>query len=75
MASDRTYPDGISLAFRCTLVEGQTHPTDEARRVAWLTIGQAKSDMPEVRAIRVVDALRSSGDGPAVRIHDGTHLL
>jgi hypothetical protein len=30
--------------------------------------------MPEARAIRIVDALMSA-DCPAVRVHDGTHLL
>jgi hypothetical protein len=31
--------------------------------------------MPEARAVRVTDALATNGTGPAVRIHDGTHLL
>jgi len=27
----------VTLAFRCSVVGGQPHPTDEARKVAWLT--------------------------------------
>jgi 8-oxo-dGTP pyrophosphatase MutT (NUDIX family) len=65
----------VNLVFRCTLLGGEPHPTDEARQVAWLTIDEAKTDMPEARLIRVTDALTADGNGPAVRIHDGTHLL
>ena len=65
----------VTLAFRCSVVGGQPHPTDEARKVAWLTLDQAERDMPEARAVRVADALASNDSGPAVRIHDGTRLL
>ena len=65
----------VTLAFRCSVVGGQPHPSDEARKVAWLTLDQAERDMPEARAVRVTDALPSNDSGPAVRIHDGTHLL
>lgn len=54
----------VSLAFRCSVIGGTTHPTNEARHVAWLRVDDAK---------RVTDAL--SDDGPFVRVHDGTHLL
>jgi 8-oxo-dGTP diphosphatase len=63
----------VTLAFRCSVIGGQTHPTSEARNVAWLTVDEATRDMPEARAVRVTDAL--SDDGPFVRAHDGTHLL
>jgi len=63
----------VTLAFRCSVIGGQTHPTSEARKVAWLTVDEATRDMPEARAIRVTDAL--SDEGPFVRVHDGTHLL
>ena len=66
----------VTLAFRCSLIDGQgeEYATDEAKRVAWLTVEEATRQMPEARAIRVVDAL-ANGDSPAVRVHDGTHLL
>lgn len=52
----------VSLGFRCKIIGGDRHPTDEAER-----------DMPQARAIRVTDAV--SEGGPFVRIHDGTNLL
>jgi ADP-ribose pyrophosphatase YjhB (NUDIX family) len=60
----------VTLAFRCTVIGGDTHPTDEARRVAWLTLDEATHDMVEARAVRVTDAL--SDAAPFVRVHDGT---
>ena len=63
----------VTLAFRCSPISGQSHPTDEAKQVAWLTVDEAKQSMPEARAIRVTDAL--SDKAPFVRVHDGTRLL
>lgn len=66
----------VNLVFRCTLLGGQPHPTDEARQVAWLSMDEAKRDMPEARLVRVTDALITNDDGgPPVRIHDGIHLI
>jgi 8-oxo-dGTP diphosphatase len=66
----------VNLVFRCTLLGGQPHPTDEARQVAWLRMDEAKRDMPEARLVRVTDALITNGNGgPPVRIHDGIHLI
>lgn len=66
----------VSLAFRCSVIDGQGEEdaTDEARRVAWLTVEEATRQMPEARAIRVLDAMATS-NSPPVRVHDGTHLL
>jgi len=49
----------VTLAFRCSILDGQGQEgeTDEAKRVAWLTIEEAARRMPEARAVRVVDAL------------------
>jgi ADP-ribose pyrophosphatase YjhB (NUDIX family) len=63
----------VTLAFRCSVIDGRVHESAEAKRVAWLTVEEATLQMPEARAVRVTDAL--GGKGPAVRIHDGTHLL
>jgi 8-oxo-dGTP diphosphatase len=63
----------VTLSFRCRVIGGHTHPTDEARKVAWLTVDEATRDMPEARAVRVTDAL--SDEGPFVRSHDGVKLL
>ena len=70
----KNMPRGVvTLAFRCSVIGGHAHPTDEARKVAWLTVDEATQDMPEARAIRVTDAL--SDKAPFVRVHDGTRLL
>jgi len=63
----------VTLAFRCSVIDGQAHPTDEARRVAWLEVDDADRLMVQATAVRVTDAV--SSDGPAVRIHDGINLL
>jgi 8-oxo-dGTP diphosphatase len=63
----------VTLAFRCYATGGLTHRTSEARQVAWLTVDEATRDMVEARAVRITDAL--SGNGPFVRVHDGTSLL
>ena len=62
----------VTLAFRCSVIGGTSHPTSEAKNVAWLTVDEVTRNMPEARAVRVTDAL--SSDGPFVRAHDGTHL-
>ena len=51
---------------------GQTHPTNEARKVDWLTVDEAEHGMVEARAVRVTDVL--SDNAPFVRVHDGTRL-
>jgi 8-oxo-dGTP diphosphatase len=63
----------VTLAFRCSVIEDQAHESDEAQRVAWLTVEEALEQMPEARAVRVTDAVSASS--PPVRIHDGTNLL
>lgn len=64
----------VSPAFRCSVIGGHDHSTSEARQVAWLTVDEARRDMVEARAVRVIDALADDGN-PAVRVHDGTYLL
>lgn len=63
----------VTLAFQCSVIDGQARTSDEARQVAWLTIDDADRLMVQAQAVRVTDAV--SDGGPAVRIHDGTHLL
>ncbi|OLT38026.1 NUDIX hydrolase [Actinomadura sp. CNU-125] len=63
----------VTLAFRCHVIEGVGHATEEAAAVAWLGLDEVRRRMPEARAIRVLDAFR--GGGPFVRVHDGTRLL
>jgi 8-oxo-dGTP diphosphatase len=63
----------VSLVFRCRQIGGSPHPTAEATDVAWLDRDEISHYMTEAFAIRLIDAL--DGDGPHVRIHDGTVLL
>jgi 8-oxo-dGTP diphosphatase len=68
-------PRGIvALVFRCQPVSGSPGPTDESAEVAWLTVDQIKARMTEAFAVRLLDAVDGS-QRPAVRVHDGTHLL
>ena len=63
----------IALVFRCCVVGGEPHTTNEAAEVAWLSPDQVRELMDEAYATRLLDALRL---GPAaVRAHDGLSLL
>jgi ADP-ribose pyrophosphatase YjhB (NUDIX family) len=63
----------VSLAFACEVIGGEEHPSFEATRVAWVSPADAVRSMPQARAVRVTDALRT--DGPFVRVHDGDVIL
>ena len=68
-------PRGIvALVFRCRPLSGSPGPTDESAAVAWLTVDQVNARMTEAFAVRLLDAV-AEGLVPAVRVHDGTHLL
>ena len=64
----------IALVFRCKITGGDLTTTDEASAFRWATDNQIANLMDPAYAVRVLDAL--SGDHPpAVRHHDGVHLL
>lgn len=63
----------VSLVFRCRLIAGEPHPTEEATEVAWLDRAEISRVMAEAFAVRLLDALDDTG--PRVRTHDGEHLL
>ncbi|MGW3772684.1 NUDIX hydrolase [Actinomadura verrucosospora] len=63
----------VSLVFRCRVVGGEAHPTDEAVEVAWLTKDDVRALMAEPFAVGLLDSV--AGGAPAVRIHDGHDLL
>lgn len=64
----------VALVFRCRWVDGDPTPTDEVTAFKWVTAPEAWDLMAPAYAARVVDALQAIG-APAVRWHDGTHLL
>ncbi|WP_413229925.1 NUDIX hydrolase [Kitasatospora purpeofusca] len=64
----------VALVFHCVPESGSEQLSAESTAVAWLTPEEVSDRMAEVYAVRVVDALR--GDlTPALRAHDGRHLL
>jgi hypothetical protein len=40
-------PRVATLASRYSVIDGNSHPTDEAKRVAWLTVDEAKRALPK----------------------------
>ena len=64
----------VALVFRCKITGGDLTTTDEASAFRWTADREIAELMDQAYAIRVLDAL--SGDHPpAVRHHDGVHLL
>ena len=64
----------VNLVFRVKVTGGTLAPNDEATGFRWASQEELPSLMPEAYAIRVQDALHDPGT-PAVRPHNGVHLL
>lgn len=64
----------IALVFRCKIIGGTLTQTDEARSYRWVTADEVRALASEAFAVRVLDAMRDD-QTPAIRHHDGTHLL
>lgn len=64
----------VALVFLARSVSGQPRPTDEADAVEWWTSDQVAANMDEAFSVRILDALRAD-HSPAIRSHDGVHLL
>ena len=64
----------IALVFRCTATAGHLTLNDEVTAFRWANPAEVTELADEAYAVRVLDALRD-GSGPAVRQHDGTHVL
>ncbi len=63
----------VVLTFRCRVLGGSLTLNAEACDFRWMTPDEVRQRMPEIFAQRVLDALR---DGPpALRTHDGVHIL
>jgi len=63
----------VALVFRCRIIDGAPHATNEVQQVAWLPPDEVRERMHEAYATRLLDALDSGR--PAVRAHDGLSLL
>ncbi|WP_089324352.1 NUDIX hydrolase [Actinomadura meyerae] len=65
----------IALVFRCRLAGGNAQETSEAQDLRWMTAGEVRALATEAFAVRVLDAMAPPSTPPAVRHHDGTHLI
>jgi 8-oxo-dGTP diphosphatase len=63
----------VALVFRARYVSGNPTTTDESQSVEWWSAEDIRAKMPEVYAVRALDAL--DVDQPAIRLHDGVTLL
>jgi 8-oxo-dGTP diphosphatase len=64
----------VALVFRCAATGGQLALNDEVTAFRWATAAEVPDLADEAYAVRIIDALRDD-PGPAVRQHDGTHML
>jgi ADP-ribose pyrophosphatase YjhB (NUDIX family) len=64
----------VALVFRCNVVSGQLRLNDEVSRFQWATRAEVNALVNEAFAIRVLDAL-ANRPVPAVRHHDGVHIV
>ncbi|MEU8800464.1 NUDIX domain-containing protein [Spirillospora sp. NPDC048819] len=65
----------IALVFRCRIVGGSARETSEAQDLRWMGSEEVGSLATEAFAVRVLDAMAHRSTPPAVRHHDGTHLI
>ena len=71
----KNMPRGIvALVFRCKITGGDLTTTEEASAFRWATGDEIAELMDQAYAVRVLDALEDD-QPPAVRHHDGVHLL
>jgi 8-oxo-dGTP diphosphatase len=64
----------IALVFLCKVTGGELRTNDEVTAFRWATEADVTGLADEAYAIRIIDALHDD-HRPAVRQHDGVHLL
>lgn len=64
----------VALVFRCHTIGGHLTANHESRAFRWADPQDVKTLANEAFAVRVLDAMHPDRP-PAVRHHDGTHLL
>jgi len=64
----------IALVFRCKITGGHLVTSDETTAFRWATASEITDLADEAYAVRVLDALADEHP-PAIRQHDGMHLL
>ncbi|MEU7938557.1 NUDIX hydrolase [Microbispora bryophytorum] len=63
----------VALVFRCKATGGSLEINDEVQRFHWATPEEVPEMVTEAFAVRVLDALHEGA--PAIRQHDGVHLV
>jgi ADP-ribose pyrophosphatase YjhB (NUDIX family) len=64
----------VALVFRCEVLSGELTTNDEVHEFRWATSEEVTQLADEAFAVRVLDALEDRSS-PAVRQHDGVHLV
>jgi 8-oxo-dGTP diphosphatase len=64
----------ISLVFRCHVLSGKLTINEEVSEFRWASTEEIADLVDEAFAVRVLDALEE-GISPAIRQHDGVHLI
>jgi hypothetical protein len=64
----------IALVFRCKITGGDLRASDETTAFRWATETDVAELADEAYAVRILDVLHDEHP-PAIRPHDGTHLL
>ncbi len=62
----------VALVYRCRPAGGESHATDEAREIRWMTTDEVQSAMTPAFGVRVLDAFV---EAPQSRAHDGVNLV
>jgi 8-oxo-dGTP diphosphatase len=63
----------VALVFRCTVLRGTPHETQESSDVTWMTRDEIRERVVEAFAIRLLDGLDHGT--VAVRTHDGVNIM
>lgn len=64
----------VALVFQCNVLGGRLTANDEVSGFQWATPEEVKAMTDEAFAVRILDAL-SDRPAPAVRQHDGVHII
>ena len=64
----------VALVFRCKVTGGQLATNDEVTAFRWADEDTIRQLTSEAYAVRLLDGMHN-GTSPAIRSHDGTHLL
>jgi 8-oxo-dGTP diphosphatase len=64
----------IALVFRCKITGGELRTSDESAAFCWATETDVAELANQAYAVRILDALHDEHP-PAVRQHDGEHLI